>query len=176
MPNSIIKSRGGRVTVNSYANGVNAGIPDFVFPSVAQDITTESAVYAAFSLGANSGQIAAGAEGVLTPTNCTLREYYAVSNNLGNAVIFAATARRKPGTLANAIGAQTVTFTFNSVEVGRLIVPAAAIGDELNCGYFCYHNSVGDTRVDFAQWPLVITSTAYDADLEIVVWIVGNQD
>lgn len=173
---SIIKSRGARVAPNILsAGGTNPGIPEFVFPGVSQDLTAASALYAAFTMTGTSGTLASTSEGVITPTNCTLRESYNTKPHIGGAVLLAATARRKPGTTGS-IAAQSVVFTVNSVEIGRFSVPATSAGLDPECGYVCFYNSAGDTRVDLATYSLTIGVTAADPDLEIVVWIVGNQD
>lgn len=176
MPTSFIRSRGARVTSAVFSNGqTDAGIPDIVFPNIEDDLASASAVYAAFTMTSTSGTLTCSTEGVITPSGCTLREYYNIKPLAADAVFFAATARRKPGTTGS-IAAQNVVISVNSVEVGRFAVAAASAGLDPGVGHIVFYNSAGDARVNLATYPFTIGVTAADADLEIVLWMVGNQD
>lgn len=155
--------------------GGNPGVPDFLFPNAEKDITAATAFYAAFTPTGTSVTLTSATEGIITPSGCTLRESYNTKPHLGSTVLFAATARRKPGTTGS-IAAQTVVFSVNSVQIGRLTVPAAAAGIDPVCGYTTYYHSTGDTRTDLSTYALAVSVTAADPDLEIVVWMIGNQD
>jgi len=176
MPRSFIKSRGPRVINRIFTGGVtDAEIPTALFPHKEKSITNASAFYAVFTMTSTSATLASASEDVITASGCTLRLSQNVKPNMGAAVLFAATAQRKPGT-TGAIAAQSIVFSVNSVEIGRFSVPLTPAGLDPTCGYVVFYNSTGDTRVNLDAHPLAIASTATDSDMEIVVWIVGNQD
>lgn len=173
---SFIKSRGARIRNNiTTVAQTSAGIPEIVIPNKETDISSASAIYAAFTLTSTTATLTSSTEGALSSSGCTVREFYNVKPIMANAVFFAATARRKPGTTAS-IAAQEITITVNSVEVGRFSVAGASTGEDPEAGYVCCYSSVGDSRFALSvPHPITIAGTV-DPGLEIVVWIVGNQD
>lgn len=106
-------------------------------------------------------------------TTGTMRLQIAIgAHTLTGAYYFRAFARRKPGT-TGAIVAQEITFTINSVQVGKFTVAAADASTDPISGSIELVQPTLDTRFNLTSYNLVIGATASDADLEIVFEIVG---
>jgi len=110
----------------------------------------------------------------VTMTNGTMRTQVCVGGHtMAGAYYFRAGARRKPGT-TGAIVAQAITFTINSVQVGKFTVAAADASTDPICGSVEMVSPTLDTRFNFGTpWDLIVAVTAADSDLEIFFTIVG---
>ncbi len=109
----------------------------------------------------------------VTLTNATMTRRVCIGGeSMAGAYVFRAFARRKQGS-TGAIAAQVLTFTINSVEVGRFTVASAAASVDPISGSIELVSPTLDTRFNLATYNLIIGATAADADLEIVFTIIG---
>lgn len=150
---------------------LNAYLPPYeITPSVG--ISCHLA--ASFTPTGTSVTVNPTADDAITFTNGTAREYICLNGHvISDAKHVRAGARRKPGT-TGAIVAQTVTFTINSVELGRFTVLAADASTDPISGSIEIVTPAGDSRWGLVGRDLTIGVTAADADLEIFFSMSGD--
>lgn len=161
----------GRQYVNTSGGSILDGIDAYAPPWETAAATTALEM-AIVPTGTSITVNPAGTDDVTVTNGTTTRRVCIGGQSMAGAYVFRAFARRKSGS-TGAIVAQVVTFTINSVEVGRFTVAAADASVDPISGSIELVSPTLDTRFNLATYNLIIGVTASDADIEIVFTIVG---
>lgn len=170
-PVGSLNTTSGQATLNM----INTYLPPY---EIAPATGVPCHVALAFTPTGTSITVNPTADDAITVTGGTAREYISLSGAIiASAHHFRAGARRKPGS-TGAIVAQLVTFTINSIELGRFTVLAAAAGEDPVSGSFEMVSPTPDARYALfsggASRDMTIAVTAVDSDLEIFFEMSGD--